>query len=151
MAHDLSRPAAMQRLTMSLANDLADAFDTLVRQRGYENRSEAFRDLLRAELQAARLASQPDGPCVGTLTYVYDHHQRQLALRLTDLQHDHHGLTISTTHAHLDHDHCIEVVILRGASHEVQAFADAVLAQPGVSHGYLHLVPLALQAHTHAA
>ncbi|WP_396268031.1 nickel-responsive transcriptional regulator NikR [Ideonella sp.] len=141
----------MQRLTMSLADDLADAFDTLVRQRGYENRSEAFRDMLRAELQAARLATQPEGPCVGTLTYVYDHHQRQLALRLTDLQHDHHGLTISTTHAHLDHDHCIEVVILRGASREVQAFADAVLTQAGVSHGHLHLVPLSLQTHTHSA
>lgn len=138
----------MKRLTMSLDDDLADAFEALVRARGYENRSEAFRDLLRQDLGKVRLRDRPDGPCVATLSYVYNHHQRQLALRLTDLQHDHHELTVSTTHAHLDHDHCIETVILRGRTDAVQAFAESVIAQPGVSHGNLHLVPMAAH-HTH--
>ena len=136
----------MKRLTMSLDDDLADAFETLVRERGYENRSEAFRDLLRAHLGQERRAAQPDGPCIATLSYLYDHHQRQLALRLTDMQHEHHELTIATTHAHLDPDHCIEVAILRGGTHAVQTFAQRVIAQPGVSHGRLHLVPMALHA-----
>lgn len=140
----------MKRLTMSLDDDLADAFEALVRARGYENRSEAFRDLLRQDLGNVRLRDRPDGPCVATLSYVYNHHQRRLALRLTDLQHDHHELTVSTTHAHLDHDHCIETVILRGRTASVQAFAESVIAQPGVSHGHLHLVPMAAhQAHGH--
>lgn len=133
----------MKRLTMSLDDDLADAFEALVRSRGYENRSEAFRDLLRQDLGSARLSEQPGAPCVATLSYVYNHHQRQLAMRLTDLQHDHHELTVSTTHAHLDHDHCIETVILRGRTDAVRAFAQSVIAQPGVSHGNLHLVPMA--------
>jgi CopG family nickel-responsive transcriptional regulator len=141
--------AAMKRLTMSLDDDLADAFDALVRERGYENRSEAFRDLLRHDLGQLRRREQPDGPCVATLSYLYNHHQRQLAMRLTDMQHEHHGLTVATTHAHLDHDHCIETMILRGRTDEVQAFAESVIAQPGVSHGQLHLVPVA-QAHGHA-
>ncbi len=140
----------MKRLTMSLDDDLADAFEALVRDRGYENRSEAFRDLLRHDLGAARQIEQPDGPCVATLSYLYNHHQRQLANRLTDMQHEHHELTISSTHAHLDHDHCIETVILRGRTDEVRAFAQSVIAQPGVSHGQLHLVPVALRhAHGH--
>ena len=104
----------MKRLTMSLDDELADAFEALVRSRGYENRSEAFRDLLRQDLGNVRLRDRPDEPCVATLSYVYNHHQRRLALRLTDLQHEHHELTVSTTHAHLDHEHCIETVILRG-------------------------------------
>jgi CopG family nickel-responsive transcriptional regulator len=133
----------MKRLTMSLDDHLADAFDELVRARGYENRSEAFRDLLRQDLGNVRLQDQPGQPCVATLSYVYNHHQRQLALRLTDLQHAHHELTIATTHAHLDHDHCIENVILRGRTADVRAFAQAVVAQPGVTHGHLHLVPMA--------
>ncbi|MFT7724345.1 MAG: nickel-responsive transcriptional regulator NikR [Roseateles sp.] len=137
----------MKRLTISLDDDLADAFEALVRARGYENRSEAFRDLLRQDLGQARMQAQPDAPCVGTLTYVYDHHQRQLALRLNQLQHDHHGLTIATTHAHLDRDHCIETVLVRGRTDEVRTFAQAVIAQPGVSHGQLHLVPMAPHAH----
>ena len=140
----------MKRLTMSLDDDLADAFDALVQERGYENRSEAFRDLLRHDLGEARRVELPDGPCVATLSYLYNHHQRQLANRLTDMQHEHHELTVSSTHAHLDHDHCIETVILRGRTDKVQAFAKSVISQPGVSHGHLHLVPVALRhAHGH--
>jgi CopG family nickel-responsive transcriptional regulator len=132
----------MKRLTMSLDDELADAFEELVRTRGYENRSEAFRDLLRSDLMAALLRERPQTSCVATLSYVYNHHQRQLAARLTDLQHDHHSLTVSTMHAHLDHDRCIETVILRGRADEVQAFAQSVITQPGVSHGQLQMVPL---------
>lgn len=138
----------MKRLTMSLDDSLADAFEALVRDRGYENRSEAFRDLLRHDLGEARRAEHPEGPCIATLSYLYDHHQRQLAARLADMQHEHHDLTISTTHAHLSHDHCVENVILRGRTDRVRAFAQLLIAQPGVTHGHLHLVPLAVQ-HSH--
>ena len=141
----------MKRLTMSLDEPLADAFDAWVHERGYENRSEAFRDLLRHDLGELRRAENPAGPCIATLSYLYNHHQRQLASRLTDMQHEHHELTISSTHAHLDHDHCIEIVILHGRTDQVQAFAQSVIAQPGVSHGHLHLVPVAARhAHGHS-
>ena len=140
----------MKRLTMSLDDELADAFEAMVRARGYENRSEAFRDLLRQDLGNVRLRDRPEEPCVATLSYVYNHHQRQLAMRLTDLQHEHHELTISTTHAHLDHEHCIETTILRGRTDAVRAFAQSVIAQAGVSHGNLHVVPMAAhRAHGH--
>ena len=140
----------MKRLTISLDDELADSFEALVRARGYENRSEAFRDLLRQDLGNVRLRDRPDEPCVATLSYVYNHHQRQLAMRLTDLQHEHHELTISTTHAHLDHEHCIETTILRGRTDAVRAFAQSVISRPGVSHGHLHVVPMAAHhAHGH--
>ena len=140
----------MKRLTMSLDDNLARAFDHIVKQRGYANRSEAFRDLLRHDVGEARKVEQPLGPCVATLSYLYNHQQRQLAARLADMQHEHHELTVSSTHAHLDHDHCIETVILRGRTDKVQAFALALIAQPGISHGHLHLVPVAVRhAHGH--
>ncbi len=140
----------MKRLTMSLDDSLADAFETIVKERGYENRSEAFRDLLRHDLVEKRRVERPAGPCVATLSYSYNHHERQLGMRLTDMQHEHHELTIATTHAHLDHDYCLEVVILRGATDAVQAFAQKVLAQAGVTHGYLHLIPVdSRHAHGH--
>jgi CopG family transcriptional regulator, nickel-responsive regulator len=138
----------MKRLTMSLDDDLADAFESLVAARGYANRSEAFRDLLRADLGEMHQVTRPEGPCVATLSYVYNHHQRQLAMRLTDMQHEHHELTVSTMHAHLDHDHCVETVILRGPTRAVQDFAQSVLAQPGVSHGHVHVVPVT-EHHSH--
>jgi CopG family nickel-responsive transcriptional regulator len=133
----------MRRLTVSVNEDLADAFDELVHSRGYENRSEAFRDLLRHDLGQVRRAERPDGPCVATLTFLYAHQHRQLTMRLQHMQQDHHHLTVASLRSHLDHQHCIETVVLRGRSDQVQSFAESVLAQPGVTHGNLHLVPMA--------
>jgi CopG family nickel-responsive transcriptional regulator len=131
----------MQRLTISIDDDLADAFDELIRQRGYANRSEAFRDLLRRELGESDLAGGKATQCVAVLSYVFDHHERQLSSRLTDIQHDHHDLAIATMHAHISHEDCVETVILRGATGEVRDFAQSVIAETGVRHGHVHFIP----------
>lgn len=132
----------MQRLTISLDDDLAAAFEALMQRKGYANRSEAVRDLLRKELGETLVASGQAKQCVAVLSYVYDHHERQLASRLTDLQHDHHDLTLSTMHAHLDHETCIETVFLKGKTAKVVSFAEAVKAETGVRHGNIHVVPI---------
>jgi CopG family nickel-responsive transcriptional regulator len=106
----------MQRFTVSIEPKLAAEFDALIERRAYGNRSEAFRDLLRAELERQRDAEDPQGWCVACLSYVYNHHERDLAERLNDLQHAQHDLIVSTMHAHLDHDNCIETVLLRGTN-----------------------------------
>ncbi len=135
----------MRRLTISIDDDLADTFDELVQRKGYLNRSEAFRDLLRETLDQSQLGAMAGGHCVATLSYVYNHHERQLATRLTAMQHDHHDVTISSMHAHLDHDNCLETVLLRGRTGAVRAFAEAVIAQTGVRHGKLHLIPVRVE------
>lgn len=140
----------MRRLTISVDDDLADAFDTLIANKRYANRSEAFRDLVRTALNSAELGGARAAHCVATLSYVYNHHERQLATRLTSMQHEHHDVTVAAMHAHLDHDNCIETLILRGPTREVQAFADAVIAQTGVRHGRLHLIPARHEKGGHA-
>lgn len=130
----------MERITISLPETLARAFDELIESRGYENRSEAVRDILRRELEQHRLAGERHAQCVATLSYVYNHHERDLAERLTRLAHEAHDLTVSTMHAHLDHDHCIETVILRGPVADVRRFADRMTAERGVRHGSLNLI-----------
>lgn len=144
----------MRRLTISVDDELADTFDRLVREKGYENRSEAFRDLVRRALGQASFESRSAKYCVGALSYIYNHHERQLASRLTGMQHDHHDLAVSTLHAHLDHDNCIETVILRGPTEAVLHFADAVKAQPGVRHGNFYPIPIKVEPpsrkHVHA-
>jgi CopG family nickel-responsive transcriptional regulator len=142
----------MERFTISLDDKLAREFDTWIASRAYANRSEAVRDLLRAELDKAHLRQSGATHCVACLSYVYNHHERELAERLTSLHHAHHELTISATHAHLDHDHCLETVLLRGESVAVQGFADAVCAERGVHHGKLNLISVELhQPHRHPA
>jgi CopG family transcriptional regulator, nickel-responsive regulator len=136
----------MQRLTISIDDDLARSFDRLVREKGYENRSEAFRDLVRKELGEEQLLKGSAKHCIGTLSYVYNHHERQLAARLTGMQHDHHDMTVSTMHAHLDHENCIETVILRGATAAVTRFAQDVIAQTGVRHGKFYPIPADLES-----
>jgi len=132
----------MQRLTISLDDELAEAFEELMRRRGYANRSEAVRDLLRRELGESDLNSGTSRQCVAVLSYVFDHHERQLSSRLTTMQHDHHDLAIATLHAHISHADCIETVILRGATQKVTEFAHAVIAETGVRHGQVQLIPV---------
>lgn len=140
----------MERFTISLDDTLAREFDQLIAERGYDNRSEAVRDLLRAHLDKLREARDLDGQCVGNLSYVYNHHERELAERLMGIQHAHHDLVISTMHAHLDHDYCIETVILKGPAREVRRFADAIAAERGVRHGSLNVVMVDVTpAHSH--
>lgn len=130
----------MERFTISLDDKLATEFDALIAARGYENRSEAVRDMLRRELDRLRLVNAPKGDCIASLSYVYNHHERDLAERLMALQHDHHDLHVSTTHVHLDHDHCLETVVLKGEVRAVQRFSDALCAERGVHHGAVNLI-----------
>lgn len=142
----------MERITVSLEAELAEEFDRLIAARGYRNRSEAVRDLLRAHLEAARQAGGNSAHCVANLSYVYNHHERDLAERLTSLQHAEHDLTVATLHVHLDHENCLESVILRGPTTAVRRFADALQAECGVRHGQLNLVSVEVDSgigHTH--
>ncbi len=136
----------MERFTISLDEKLAKEFDRLIRERGYDNRSEAVRDILREKLEANRLDREEAPDCIAALSYIYNHHERDLAERLTAAQHDHHDLTVSTMHAHLDHENCMETVILRGPTKDVREFAHAMMAERGVRHGALNLIPADMNA-----
>ena len=140
----------MERFTISLDDDLAREFDELIARRGYQNRSEAVRDLLRSHLESARQSATTGEYCVANLSYVYNHHERDLAERLTELQHGHHDLTVATLHAHLDHDNCLESVILKGPVGSVRAFADALIAERGVRHGSLNVVSVEVDQGKHS-
>ena len=121
---------------MLFRSDLLERFDQLISQRGYTNRSEAFRDLIREEL-VERAWESPASEVVGTVTLVYDHHVRLLNEKLTDMQHEYHRSILSTLHVHLDHDNCLEVLVVKGRASEVQRIADALIATKGVKHGRL--------------
>jgi len=116
---------------------LLDRFDRLIRGKKYTNRSEALRDLIRKEL--VEVEWEEDREVAGAITYVYDRHRRELLNRLTDLQHDHQPIIISTQHVHLDHDRCLEIVAVRGRARAIRRLADALKAVKGVRHGTLSM------------
>lgn len=130
----------MDRFTVSLNENLANAFDELIKERGYANRSGAVRDMLRTHLLQSAERRDTRGACVANLSYVYNHHERELAERLTNIQQAHHELTVSTMQAHLNHDECIETVLLKGPVRRVREFAEEIIAERGVRHGSLNLV-----------
>lgn len=136
------------RVGVAIDSELLEAFDALIAQRGYANRSEAVRDLIRAELNQNKIES-PTQPVVGALAMVYDHHVRLLAERLTQAQHEHHDAIVSTLHVHLDHDHCLEIIVLRGPRKDVQTIADRLISTKGVLQGRLTLAALAPHTHSH--
>lgn len=126
----------MQRVTITLDDDLLETLDNLSEQRGYNNRSEALRDILRSALtQESTQNSEQQGYAV--LSYVYEHEKRDLASRLIATQHHHHELSVATLHVHISHDDCLEIAVLKGKMGDVQHFADDVIAQRGVRHGHL--------------
>jgi CopG family nickel-responsive transcriptional regulator len=126
----------LSRIGVAIDSELLEKFDGLIARRGYTNRSEAFRDLIRDELVEQAWES-PARTVVGTVSIVYDHHVRLLNEKLTNLQHEHFHQVLSSLHVHLDHDHCLEVLVVRGKAGEVRKIADALIATKGVKHGRL--------------
>lgn len=122
------------RFGISLDESLLERFDSLINRKGYTSRSEAIRDLIRDTLVSEQW-ERGSARTVGTITLVYDHHTRELADTLTDLQHRFHKAIISSTHVHLDGHNCIEVVIARGRARDLKEIADRLIGTRGVKHG----------------
>jgi CopG family nickel-responsive transcriptional regulator len=132
----------MQRVTITIDDDLDSELDRFMSARGYENRSEAIRDLARSGLHQAAMEIGGSHPCVAALVYIYDHHTRDLPKRLTRDFHEHHDLAQATLHVHLDRESCMEVTVLKGRGSDVQHFADHVIAERGVRHGHVVYLPV---------
>lgn len=125
--------AELVRFGVAMEKPLLTRFDELVERRGFENRSEALRDLVRRELDQDTW--QRGGQAVATITLVYDHHVRELTERLTEIQHDHGEFIISALHVHLDHHHCMEVIAVKGPARTLKGLADRLLGARGVLSG----------------
>jgi CopG family nickel-responsive transcriptional regulator len=138
----------MQRVTITIDDELAAELDRFMAARGYANRSEAMRDLARSGLQRSAVETGGTRPCVAALVYLYDHEARELPQRLTRDYHARHDLAQATLHVHLDHDSCLEVTVLKGRGSDVQGFADHIIAERGVRHGHVVYLPAA-GAHSH--
>ncbi len=132
------RPDTVTRFSISLPTELARQLDRMRREKGYTNRSQAVADMIRDQLVEHR-RKFGDQEIAGTITLVYDHHKPHLQATLTDIQHDHHDVILSTLHVHLDHDNCLEVLAVRGRASLVKRIADELLAAKGVKHGRLKM------------
>jgi len=142
----------MQRVTISIDEELSAEYDRLIAEQGYQSKSEAIRDLVRQAVEARRASAPEGGYCVASLSYVYDHHTRALAQRLVELQHDHHDVVVATMHVHLDHDSCLETAVLKGPTQEVRALADHIQAERGVRFAKNNLItvePGGAHSHNH--
>jgi len=128
--------ADLTRFGISIDARLLDRFDQMIGDKGYVNRSEAIRDLIRSALVDEEWA-RDDQEIVGTVTLVYDHHTRDLSDKLTEHQHAHHDEIVSALHVHLDAHHCLEVVVVRGKARQVKRLADELIGTKGVKHGKL--------------
>jgi CopG family transcriptional regulator, nickel-responsive regulator len=128
----------LSRVGISLEDSLLEMFDEQISKRGYTNRSEAVRDLIRDSLIRDQWEDAADDETrVGVLCLVFDHEEHELSCKLTHAQHDHHEVVVSTMHIHMDRRNCLEVIVLRGAAGEVMRAADSLVATRGVKLGKL--------------
>jgi len=126
----------VSRFSVSLPPALLQQFDEMSNQKGYDNRSLAIADMMRNHLVEHRQKFGNED-IAGTITLVYDHHKSHVQAALTDIQHDHHEVIVSTIHVHLDHDNCLEVLVVRGKANLIRRIADELIAAKGVKHGKL--------------
>jgi len=131
----------LARFGVSIPKELLKAFDNYIEKKHYANRSEAIRDLIRQKLVEEEWKESKE-EVVGVITYLYDHHKRELAEKLIDLQHDHYERIITTQHIHVDHHRCLEVVLVRGKANEIKELADRIQSLKGVLHLNLALTTL---------
>ena len=131
------------RFGVSIEPNLLEKFDQMIKKKGYTNRSEALRDLIREHLIVKQVKT-PSTEVIGTLTMVYDHHSGPLVERLLNIQHDHHHEILTTTHIHIDHNTCLEVLVLNGKTQNIQKLADTIKALKGIKHGELVLTSKSL-------
>ena len=129
------------RFGISLEGGLLKNFDRLIKERKYKNRSEAIRDMMRAEFVKRQWRQNME--VAGTITMVYDHHKRELVNKLTDIQHDFHDIVISSQQIHLDHNNCLETVIAKGRSGEIEKLAYKLKSARGVKYGALTIATIA--------
>lgn len=127
---------ALERFGVSMDAELLTAFDRMLQRKGYSNRSEALRDLVRRALVADAWGDD-EAQVMGAVTIIYDHHQRQLVDELLDLQHHAEARIVCSTHVHLDHHHCLEVILCSGRAADVRELADRLVSLRGVKHGDL--------------
>lgn len=140
----------MQRLTISLDDNMAAAIDEFMSSNGYANRSEAIRDLVRDSLIRSSQQVKQTEECVAAVSYVYEYDGRDLAARLDRTQHEHHDLTISSMRTRLDHRHCLEVSMFKGNTLAVRTLAEAMIAERGVRFGHINLVPVRSDGRKHS-
>ncbi len=127
---------AITRFGVSIDQALVKEFDRLIDQKGYANRSEAVRDLMRDSLVDEQWQDS-ESEVVGVVTVVYDHEQRELSHKLTHIQHHFSQAMVSTLHVHLDEHNCLETVVLKGRSGEIKRVAEQLISAKGVKHGKL--------------
>lgn len=123
------------RFGVAVDEELLKKFDKLTVERGYANRSEALRDLMRDALVQRQW--QANEEVVGVVTLLYDHHVRNLEAQLTDIQHEYHEQILSTMHIHLDHDNCLEIIAVQGKGRQIEELATKLIGMKGVRHGKL--------------
>ncbi|MCX7983971.1 MAG: nickel-responsive transcriptional regulator NikR [Bacteroidetes bacterium] len=138
------------RFGISMEESLLRDFDQLIEEKGYSNRSEAIRDIVRDKLVEENIQN-PSAFVYGALVFLYDHHKRELEKLLTDFQHMYFENIVSTTHVHVDHNHCLEVILLRGKVSQLKSLAEKILSFKGVKHGKLTLTTVLTQPkHKHS-
>lgn len=124
----------LHRIGISLHGELLERFDKVIEERGWANRSEAVRDLIRALLVEEEWQDEAK-ETMAAVVLVFDHHRHDLAQKLAELQHDSYATVISTMHVHMDHDNCLEISALKGKPDELKVLADAMIGTKGVKHG----------------
>lgn len=138
----------IERIGVSLEKELLAAFDKVISEKSYKNRSEAIRDLIRAHLSQTKLEHKKT-PAIGAIFLIYDHHMAHISSVFKKLQHHKPIKTISSIHVYIDHHNCLEILIVRGMALDINTMGEKMISLRGVKHGYINLVAVENKKNNH--
>ncbi|ACJ15635.1 hypothetical nickel responsive regulator [Thermococcus onnurineus NA1] len=124
------------RFGVSVPDELLEKFDRIIEEKGYVNRSEAIRDLMR-DFIVRHEWEEGDREVAGTITIVYNHDEADVVKELLELQHDYVDEIVSSLHVHMDEHNCLEVVVVKGKAGRIKEIAERLISLKGVKHGKL--------------
>jgi CopG family nickel-responsive transcriptional regulator len=137
----------IERIGVSLEKELLATFDKVISGRGYKNRSEAIRDLIRSNLSQIKIEHKKT-PAIGAIFLIYDHHTAHISNVFKKLRHEKPIKTVSSIHVYIDRHNCLEILIVRGLASDINMMGEKIISLRGVKHGYINLVAIDEKAKT---
>ncbi len=128
------------RIGTTFPPDLLREFDEIIDDIGYDSRSKAIQDSVRAFVNEYKWLHEQKGTKIGVLVMVYDHEAKGLEDTLIDTQHKYSQVICSSMHIHLSERDCLEIIALKGDANEIKQLTQEIATRKGVKQAKLAIV-----------
>ena len=123
------------RFGVSFEKEVLDELDAYVHENKFANRSQALRQLVNKHIVEKKWLC--NNQVAGAVTLVYDHHRREIATHLAEIERAYRDEILAVQRFTLNDQHSMEVISLIGISSRLTELSEKLIAEKGIQHGKL--------------